>query len=121
MLGERFSNRGFRIETKPEVCIVFPAVNPIVGDIQICDDGHEITIYIGSFTHGHFACYDDIPDEQKAKLISEDVVEFLDAVFSDQVAFWGSHQGGGGWRRLDSVSAKASTNSEYVWSGRKSI
>jgi hypothetical protein len=117
MLRDRFHDRGLHIQNEPQLCAIFPAVHPDVGDIEICDDGDEITVYAGNFTHGHFANYDDITEDQKAKLISEGVVEFLEAVFSDRVAFWGSHQGGGGWRRLDLAPHQVPASGEYVWSG----
>ena len=81
------------------------------------DDGDEVTLYAGKFTHGHFANYDAISDEQKSKLISEDIIEFLEAVFADKVAFWGSHKSGDGWRRLDIGQQERSKAAEYVWSG----
>jgi hypothetical protein len=117
MLRVRFPDRGLRVETQPQASAIFPAAHAEVGDIQVCDDGDEVTVYAGSFTHGHFANYDAISDEQKARLISEDVIDFLDAVFADKVAFWGSHKGGGGWRRLDTGSQEKPRASEYVWSG----
>ncbi len=117
MLRKRFPDRGLRIETRPEPCAVFPAIHPEVGDIEVCDDGDEVTVYAGTFTHGHFSNYDEIPGEQKAKIISSDVVEFLEAVFSDQVTFWGSHRGGGGWQRLDLAPSEDPDPGEYVWSG----
>jgi hypothetical protein len=117
MLRERFAGRGLRIETQPRVCAIFPAAHPEVGDIQVCDDGDEVTLYAGNFTHGHFSNYDKIPEQEKAKEISDSVVEFLEAVFADRVAFWGSHKTGGGWRRLDAGLQEKPEASEYVWSG----
>jgi hypothetical protein len=120
MLRERFPGRGLHIQNGPQLCAIFPGVHPDVGDVEVCDDGDEITVYAGNFTHGHFSNYDDVAEEQKARLISEDVIEFLEAVFADQVVFWGSHQGGGGWRRLDLAPHPGPANGEYVWSGPRS-
>ncbi len=117
MLTVRFPNAGVRIERGERLRAIIPAAHPDVGDIMFQDDGDEVTVYAGNFTHGHFANYDAISDEQKAKLISEDVVDFLDAVFADKVAFWGSHKCGGGWRRLDIGPQKQPEAAEYVWSG----
>lgn len=104
----------------PDPCITFPAKHSQVGDIQIFDDGDEITLVAGHFTHGHFSNYEDIADIEKAKKISEDVADFLNKVFSDQVVFWGSHKHGGGWRTLDSVNTYQRKHpEEYVWSGPK--
>jgi hypothetical protein len=117
MLRQRFADHGLRVDTQPQVCAIFPAAHPDVGDIRVCDDGDEVTVYAGNFTHGHFSNYDDIPEQQKATLISENVIDFLEAVFADRVGFWGSHKAGGGWRRLDIGPQKEPKAFEYVWSG----
>jgi hypothetical protein len=117
LLRERFADRGIRLESQPQVCAIFPAAHPEVGDIQVCDDGDEVTVYAGNFTHGHFSNYDDLPEGDKARDISESVIDFLEAVFADRVAFWGSHKTGGGWRRLDIGTQEKPKASEYVWSG----
>ena len=115
-LQERFSERGLRIAGPPSPCAVFPAVHPEVGDIQIYDDGDEVTLVAGKFTHSHFSNYEDeLSVEQKAERISEDVLSFLEALFADQIVLWGSHQGGGGWRLRDEDSE--ADEKEYVWSG----
>jgi len=92
-----------------------------VGDVQISDDGDEITLIAGKFTHGHFSNYDEIPVEEREKMIAEDVADFLDKLFSDQVVLWGSHEGGGGWRVVDGASSdKPKYRNEYLWSGPRS-
>jgi hypothetical protein len=123
-LKEDFPNRGLRVETSPEVRAVFPCVHPEVGDIVIHDDGDELTIYAGNFTHGHFSNYDEkLSKEQKAEKIAEDVVEFLKNLFADQIVLWGSHSGGGGWSKRGEPNKFYSTGifkkarNEYVWSG----
>ena len=102
--------------------MTFPAKHSDVGDVEIHDDGDEITLIAGNFTHGHFSNYDDIPQEEKEKEIAEDVVDFLSRLFADQVVLWGSHQGGGGWRViLDDNDDSVTHHKEFVWSGpRKS-
>jgi len=89
-----------------------------VGDVQITDDGDEVTLVAGNFTHSHFSNYDEIPVEKKEKMIAEDVADFLDKLLSDQVVLWGSHQGGGGWRVVDrAFPDEPRHRNEYVWSG----
>jgi hypothetical protein len=121
MLRERFPDRGMRLESRPEPCAIFPAVHQDVGDIEVCDDGDEVTVYAGKFTHGHFSNYNELSQTEKAQIISADVVEFLDAVFSDQVVFWGSHEGGGGWHRIDIGPYEDPEAGEYVWSGPRNV
>ena len=118
LLTERFPDRFVAAEPGVEPCVTFPAKHPQVGDVQIQDEGYEITLVAGNFTHGHFSNYDDIPVEEKEKRIAEDVADFLDKLFSDEVVLWGSHEGGGGWRLVDrSSSDRPKHRNEYVWSG----
>ncbi|MGH7976345.1 MAG: hypothetical protein ACREC8_06750, partial [Limisphaerales bacterium] len=124
-LEENFPNRGLRIETAPVKRIVFPAAHSDFGDIEIHDDGDEVTIYAGNFTHGHFSNYDEnLSEEQKAEKISAEVVKLLKDVFADKVVFWGSHTAGGGWGARENpeklkpfFKSLGSRNKEYVWSG----
>ena len=124
-LKEHFPNRGLRVENLPEARVIFPCMNPEFGDIEIHDDGDELTVYAGNFTHGHFSNYDEkLSKEQKAEQIAEDVVEFLKNLFADQIVFWGSHSGGGGWSKRGQRSKLSLLSKlllvhkkEYVWSG----
>jgi len=130
-LIERFPDRGLKVMETTQPFAIFPAIHKDVGDIEIYDDGDELTLVAGKFTHGHFYNYDDnLTEDQKTAKIGEEVVEFLDAVFADRVVFWGSHSGAGGWDRRD-VSTEDDSQSvwpiggddllenrnEYVWSG----
>ena len=120
VLEQRFPGRGAKRTTQPRPCITFPAIHPEVGDLQIYDDGDEVTLIAGNFTHGHFSNYDDIAKEDKERMIAADVADFLEKLFSDQVVFWGSHKGRGGWRVVDSNTAGSKKGEkEYVWSGPK--
>lgn len=118
LLTERFPGRFLVSEPGVEPCVTFPAKHPEVGDVQIHDEGGEITLIAGKFTHGHFSNYDQIAVVEKEKIIAKNVVEFLDKLFLDQVVLWGSHAGGGGWRFIGrDVSEKPKHRKEYVWSG----
>src|SRR3954451_1360141 len=87
-LRERFAGRGLQVGVPPEPCAVFTAINPDVGDVVISDDGYELTLEAGRFTHSHFSNYDeDLSETQRAERISEDVVQFLDDLFADRIAF----------------------------------
>ena len=118
LLTERFPGRFTTAEPGVEPCVTFPAKHPEVGDVQIHDDGDEITLVAGKFTHGHFSNYDEIPVEEKEKMIAENVADFLTKLFADQVVLWGSHEGGGGWRAIDHAALVSRNHrNEYVWSG----
>jgi hypothetical protein len=117
---ERFPNAKATFGMPPKPAIVFPAVHPEVGDIEIYDDGSEVRLDAGHFTHGHFSGYGSKSKEEAAQWIVEDVINFLERLFADQVILWGSHKSGGGWYRRDGESnldpSKQGTQL-YVWSG----
>jgi hypothetical protein len=120
MLRQRFPSRGLRTGVPPEPCAVFPATHPEVGDVVISDDGYELTLEAGNFTHSHFANYDDkLSETQKAERIAEDVAEFLEELFADRIILWGSHAGSGGWYARDAGPSHVSRGHGelYVWSG----
>jgi len=124
-LRDQIPNRDLRVEMSPEARVVFPCVHPEVGDIEIHDDGDELTVYAGNFTHVHFSNYDEkLSKEQKAEQIAEDVVAFLNNLFADQVVLWGSHNGGGGWSKREEPDKLSFLSNifpahkkQYVWSG----
>ena len=111
-----------RLGAPPEASIVFPAVHPEVGDLQIFDDGSEVTIVAGNFTHGHFSAFDSKSSEETEAQIVDEVIEFLERLFADEIVLWGSHRGGGGWYDR-SRSAQTPPHRLrkgqilYVWSG----
>jgi hypothetical protein len=122
-LQERFPGRGLRIGRPPDPCAVFPAMHPEVGDVVIQDDGSELTLIAGNFTHGHFSNYDTkLTQQQKEERIAEDVVRFLEDLFADRIALWGSHRGVGGWCKRDLPSESElrllmDRAKKCVWSG----
>lgn len=123
-LQERFSSHGLQVSVSPEPCAVFPAIHPDVGDVVISDEGYEVTLQAGRFTHGHFANYDqNLSDTQKAERISEDIVQFLDDLFADRIVLWGSHNSSGGWYPRDEPRPGfwSGRGELYVWSGPLSL
>jgi len=116
-LRERFADRPMKLGAPPEAIAVFAAAHPDVGDVQIFDDGSEVTLVAGNFTHGHFSDFDSETTEQAEENIVENVIEFLDRLFADQVVLWGSHRGSGGWYSRDRDSSEFAKGPRYVWSG----
>jgi hypothetical protein len=117
-LQRRFADRGLRVSAPPSPCAVVPAAYPEFGDLQIYDDGDELTLVAGNFTHGHFSNYDeDLSVQQKAEAITDAVVQFLEQVFADEVVFWGSHKAAGGWHKRGESSERQRGAKEYSWSG----
>jgi hypothetical protein len=100
-----------------ELAVRFPAAHPAVGDTVFVVERDEVTIHIGSITHGHFNRF-DLPPDARPGAIAADVVDFLAALFSDRVVVW-SRRMSGGWTLVapgeqPSAVANAAT---YVWSG----
>lgn len=128
LLLTRFPECSFKVTGSAQPCAILPAKHPDVGDIVIHDDEYELTVVVGSFTHGHFSNYDNgLTDSGKHDAIIAEFLDFLEDVVSDQVVFWGSHAGGGGWYpRARGGGGSAQTilgadhdrdRKRYVWSG----
>lgn len=116
---QRFPTARMSFGAPPEAAVVFEAVHPDVGSIQIFDDGAEATVIAGNFTHGHFSDFDSKSIEDAEKRIVHDVIEFLERLFTDEIVLWGSHRGGGGWydRSKAGKLSQGTGQALYVWSG----
>jgi len=121
-LKEQFPNRGMKTADPPDPVAVFPAAHPEVGDVVIWDEGCEATLAIGSLTHSHFNPYDEsLSDRETAERVTEEVVEFLNALFSDRVVIY-TRKGGqiGGWTYTTDSTKKPNIPDDarvYVWLG----
>lgn len=123
-LRERFADRGMRSGSSDTEIAVFPAAHPEVGDLAIWDEEDEVTLGIGTITHGHFNPYDEsLSSEAVAKSVTDEVLEFLEALFADRVVLSKSRDGrSGGWRMLEnneelSLQTYETTLLTYLWSG----
>jgi hypothetical protein len=92
---ERFPGRAYELRAS-DATVVILGDNPAVGRIEVQDDGNELIVYVGDFTHGHFSCYDDslAQDEIEADVVTQ-VLEFVSDVFADKVEFYRTSYGGG--------------------------
>ncbi len=129
-LEKRISDKMERVEIKEGNSLFLRIVAEAsdFGDIELYDDGDEVTIIFGRFTHSHYNNYDDIPQEEKELRIAEDVFEALDATLNDRYEFWGAHEGPGGFRDVEYVNkqnqgivsrvfGRGSLKTFYRWSG----
>jgi hypothetical protein len=111
---------GFTTEQSGEK-LVIPPKHADFGLVEITEEGDELILFAGNFTHGHFASYNDaLSPNEKANEIIDDITDFLAAMFEDQVVFWGSNQKGGGWYRIDIDSEllpQENNSDEFLWSG----
>jgi len=121
---ERFPDSRAKFGAPPKPAVVFPAIHPDVGNIEIYDDGSELTLVAGHFTHGHFSDYDSKSEDAAEQRIVDDVIEFLGRLFDDQVVLWGSQKSGGGWYSRKGahdtnpiVERMKEGKQLYVWSG----
>jgi len=119
MLEERFPNQGNLVASAEEPTIVFEPQFHDFGDVEIVDDGDEITLFAGRFAHDHFSVNDSLPLKDDEIRVSREVVDFLFKLFNDRVVLWGSHRGIGGWRILEDDQPKKKRRfwKTYTWSG----
>src|SRR6266403_1961803 len=98
-LGRKLLERhpDWRFQTTATTSIVFPAKNPAIGEAEVREHGAELILRLGRFTHQHYGNYDaSIPPDEASDRITDSLVNFLEALFNDQIVLWGSHGEGGG-------------------------
>lgn len=94
----RFPGHTLSVHEADAIAVIYSA-NPSIGKIEVQDDLHELIVFVGDFTHGHFDCYDEsLTEEEQHNVIASDVLNFLSDVFEDKVEFYRGEHGGGGWR-----------------------
>ena len=102
-LKREFSGWEVMFDAPPQPIATFAAAQPAVGRVLVYDDGDEATVLIENVTHGHFSPYDEkLSETQRDETVTEDVIDFLKALFGDRVLLHCSpdkHRGG--WVRLD--------------------
>jgi hypothetical protein len=120
-LKREFSDRQIDFSPEAPAIAAFPASQQAVGRVVIYDDGDEATLCVENISHGHFNPYDQsLTDEEREKVIVEDVIEFLKALFSDRVLLHTSADHRiGGWTRLDLAEEPirlSPSESYFLWS-----
>jgi hypothetical protein len=118
-LRQRFPDRPFAEGVPPQPVAIFQAEHPAVGDLQILDDGHEVTLVIGPHTHSHFNPYDaTLTSAQLAEEVTESVLNFLTDLFADRVLIWSIPGRSGGWSLLTGQSSRIPSEAcRLIWSG----
>lgn len=102
--------------------VSFRSPHPAIGNLAIVDDGDEFTVYIGDITHRHFELDDELDNsELAAKQAVDTVVDFVEAILTDQIEFYGGGTYGGSRSRSDKprgwLSRMFLGSQTYLWSG----
>ena len=107
-------------ETKNPIATI-QAAHPDVGDVLIYDDEDEATVFVGDITHNHYNPYDEtLSQEQVDNAVTEDVIEFLEALFRDKILMWKTGRGGGGSTHIEheeNIDKIVENNKAFLWSG----
>ena len=95
---------------------------PDIGSLLIVDDGDEVTIFLGRFTHCHFELDDEAESPMAAETrLFEEVADFIGQVLTEQIEFYGRGVAGGCRVRCDKPRSWFSRllfgKRSYVWSG----
>jgi hypothetical protein len=118
MLRERFSDRPFAVaDPESDVIASFDAPYSELGRLVIEDDGDEVTVYLGTVTHGHFSAFHESQDRRPAA-IADLLGSFLEDLFSDQIVAYSTgltH----GWQAVgDETITKRRGRQQFFWSRR---
>lgn len=101
MLIARFNDRGLILGEPPEPIAVFPAAHALVGQVRIFDRDTSADLAVGDIAYDHF--FNPYEAERgtadAVQGIANDVVRFLDELFTDRLLMWRSSDGRTrGWR-----------------------
>ena len=120
-LKEAFPNMSMLYSEAGNPIATIQAAHPEVGDVLIYDDEDEATVFIGDITHNHYNPYDEtLSREEVDDVVSAEVIEFLEALFRDEILMWKTDMGGGGSTRIqyeENIDKLVDNNKAFVWSG----
>ena len=89
---------------------------------MIVDDGDEFTVYIGDITHCYFELDDELESSELAAAQAvAAVVDFVEAILTERMEFYGGGTYGGSRLRSEKPRSWLSRlllgSKTYVWSG----
>lgn len=95
---------------------------PGFGPIEIQDDGSELTVSVGRFTHCHFEMFEAEGDATRQREVAvTEAIDFVEEILDDRLACHGSHDGGGGCMQVGKpvglLSRLLGPRFTYTWSG----
>jgi hypothetical protein len=107
VLVERFSDRGLRLGAPPDPIALFPAKHPDVGDVRVWAEPYSARLAVGEIVWEHFNLNlwePELDIKQASDRIANDVVRFLQELFTDRLLFWQSIDGKkAAWRERGDV------------------
>ena len=119
-LNKKFTNHFTVKFEENNTFICFPEKSPEFGSVEIYEENPgAYIVYVGKFTHCHFDCYEGSEDVQ-VKEAAEEITDFLENIFTDNVICFGSHEGGGGCYVMDEDDDEFlddKYDAYFVWSG----
>ena len=121
-LQNMFPWRELKLFAGNNIFAVFPAIHPDVGDIQIFDDGDEVRVEVGRFTHTHFGPSEEgVTWKEDGERIANEVIAFLGNIFDHKVKFYVTPRTGGcepiGSQQGAFSKAISGPHQYFVWSG----
>lgn len=121
-LRAAFPDTAMRIPGDEGAVVTIASPHPDVGALSVVDDGNELTVHLGRFTHVHFASHErGLSADQRAERIATDTVEFIRRVLADEIEFHGTGRGGGCRPRTRAPRGLLSRfflgSRTYLWSG----
>ena len=88
-IKEAFPDKPFVFGSPPEPIAKLPSEVAEIGDLLIYDDDEEATVSVSEITHSHFNPYDQsLTRDQIDRRVTDEVIEFLRALFSDRVLLY---------------------------------
>lgn len=121
-LRERFPG-GRYDDTDPKVIVTF-AGPPEIGELKVWDDGDEVRVGIGEFTHVHITAFEskpydaDISKEEIVKRVAKEVLTFLDDFFAERIVVWTEPRGVVTVGPVEAMPAPDGTQKSFSWKGR---
>jgi hypothetical protein len=122
LLQATFPEQQMEQGREPHILVTFHSPHPKVGSVSITDEGDELTVFLTDRTRFHIACdAEGLTDAQRASNIASQLIDFLRALFSDEIEFYGYGSGGGCRKRSTAPRSLFSRLflgwESYVWSG----
>ena len=104
--------------------VTVPGASPAIGDVTVCSDSDELTVYVGEHTHCHFSLYmhQDRSASEAIDAVVQETVAFLSDLLADRIVVWsrsvaGVPSSGGTFRRDMAPSLLEPGAKAYLWSG----